>query len=177
MTTIRRIFLGVFVLVSLVTVTNQVSAAPLFYDESVSGEVDLTYSTSPFLLDLGVNRILGTLGCCVDFDSFAFDIPAGLQLAQVDLLFREVALNYIKAYAIVHLDLPECAGIAVNSIDATASGQAGGQCPGEKTIACTEVCPGLRLCSFCHAPTDQMNRRGEFHRKPTVWRVSPGPLF
>ena len=90
MTTIRRIFLGAFVCVGLVAATNSASAAPLFYDESISGEVDLTYSTSPFQLDLGVNQILGTLGCCVDFDSFAFDIPAGLQLAQVDLLFRIV---------------------------------------------------------------------------------------
>jgi len=88
MTTIRRIFLGAFVFVGLVTVNNSASAAPLFYDESVSGEVDLTYSTSAFQLDLGVNRILGTLGCCVDFDSFAFDIPAGLQLTQINLLFR-----------------------------------------------------------------------------------------
>ena len=56
--------------------------------EAISGEVDQTYATSPFLLDLGVNRILGTTGCCIDFDSFAFDIPAGLQLTQVNLLFR-----------------------------------------------------------------------------------------
>ncbi len=90
MITIRRIFLGAFVCVGLVAVSNSASAAPLFYDESISGEVDLTYSTSPFQLDLGVNRILGTLGCCVDFDSFAFDIPAGLQLSQVNLLFRIV---------------------------------------------------------------------------------------
>ena len=88
MTTIRRIFLGAFVFVGLVTVNNPASAAPLFYDEAISGEVDQTYATSPFLLDLGVNQILGTTGCCVDFDSFAFDIPAGLQLTQVNLLFR-----------------------------------------------------------------------------------------
>jgi hypothetical protein len=89
MTTIRRIFPRACVLFCLVTASNPASAAPIVYDESVSGEVDLTYSTSPFLLDIGVNRILGTTSY-VDFDSFAFDIPAGLQLTQVDLLFRVI---------------------------------------------------------------------------------------
>jgi len=80
MTTIRRVLLGACVLAGLVTVNHPASAAPLFYDEAISGEVDQTYATSPFLLDLGVNRILGTTGCCIDFDSFAFDIPAGLHV-------------------------------------------------------------------------------------------------
>ena len=87
MTTIRRIFPGACVLFCLVTANNPASAAPIVYDESVSGEVDLTYSTSPFLLDIGVNRVLGTTSY-LDFDSFAFDVPAGMRLAQVDLLFR-----------------------------------------------------------------------------------------
>lgn len=89
MTTIRRIFLGAFVLFCLVTTSNPAAAAPIVYNESDSGEVDLTYSTSPFLLDIGVNRILGTTSY-VDFDSFAFDIPAGLRLTHVDLLFRVI---------------------------------------------------------------------------------------
>jgi len=108
MTTIRRILLGAFVCVGLVAVSNPVSAAPVFYDESISGEVDLTYTTSsPFLLDLGINRILGTLGCCVDFDSFAFDIPAGLQLAQVDLLFRIVEDPNINTVLITSFEIDD----------------------------------------------------------------------
>ena len=107
MTTIRRIFLGAFVCVGLVAATNSASAAPLFYDESISGEVDLTYSTSPFQLDLGVNQILGTLGCCVDFDSFAFDIPAGLQLAQVDLLFRIVEDPNINTVLVTSFEIDD----------------------------------------------------------------------
>jgi len=94
MTTIRQTLLGALVLVGLCMANNPASAAPLYYDEAVSGEVDLTYSNTPFLLDLGVNQILGTTGClpgdCPDFDQFAFDIPAGLQLTQVNLLFRLV---------------------------------------------------------------------------------------
>jgi hypothetical protein len=92
------------------------AAAPLHYDESVSGDLPRA-PTDAFLFDVGANTISGNTylfvlepGCqhfCVDFDSFAFVLPERVQLAGISLSFTLAADNVSKAQA----DYLLCAGL------------------------------------------------------------------
>jgi hypothetical protein len=73
------------VAILILACASHVSAAVVVYDESVSG--DLSDTTSPltnFTLDVGTNTVTGRVGTATgfpfDFDSFAFTVPAGMQL-------------------------------------------------------------------------------------------------
>lgn len=68
------------------------NAAPITYNESVSGDLQSTCPCNVFAFDLGINSISGTTFVnavlpTFDFDSFAFSIPAGMQLTQVTYSF------------------------------------------------------------------------------------------
>jgi PEP-CTERM motif len=67
------------------------AAAPLHYDESVSGDLSPAMPSPTVLpFDLGVNSVRGSLYSGVlapDFDSFAFTIPAGHSLVSISYAF------------------------------------------------------------------------------------------
>ncbi len=72
------------------------AAAAVVYDEAVSGDLSDLPPLAAFGLQLGMNSIKGTqfsddtgpVGCCSDFDSFIFAVPAGMHLASVSYEFR-----------------------------------------------------------------------------------------
>jgi hypothetical protein len=61
------------------------TAAPVNYSESINGDLpDMAVPLPTFVLDVGVNTIAGTFGTAadgaLDFDSFAFIIPTGMEM-------------------------------------------------------------------------------------------------
>jgi hypothetical protein len=61
------------------------AAAPVSYSESIDGDLsDFSSPLQTFNLDVGINSISGTLGTnadgTLDFDSFAFIVPAGMEM-------------------------------------------------------------------------------------------------
>jgi hypothetical protein len=75
-------------------------AAPILYDESVGG--DLPAAGSPlttFTLDAGLNTVSGTTGNApTEFDSFAFTVPAGMQVTAANVTLADVSgnLSFVK---------------------------------------------------------------------------------
>jgi hypothetical protein len=79
------------------------SAAPLNYNESASGDIGSVNPLVTFTLGPGVNTISGIIGDAdsanpppVDFDSFAFVVPAGLRVTAGQLTMSDVAGNLIE---------------------------------------------------------------------------------
>ena len=75
-------------------------AAPINYDESISG--DLPYSApsgfplTTFTFDVGTNIITGTATASrttIDMDSFAFIVPTGMQVVRVGLVAVDAGDN------------------------------------------------------------------------------------
>lgn len=66
-------------------------ATPLAYSEGILGDLAASLpAASVFALDVGLNTVSGTLhfdNQTVDFDSFAFSVPAGTQLTQLSFAF------------------------------------------------------------------------------------------
>ena len=108
------------VLVALLTASTT-RAVPLDYSESRSG--DLAFPAPAFVLDAGINTLSGTTHFNLnspglprfdtDFDSFAFDLPTGLQLVGISLSFLTTTFNVAAA----NLELRLCAGIATCGLD------------------------------------------------------------
>jgi hypothetical protein len=77
--------------VVIVLATSPVAAAPIVFDEAVSGDLsDAMPSPTVLAFDAGVNSVRGSLYSGVvapDFDSFAFSIPAGLSLTAITYTF------------------------------------------------------------------------------------------
>jgi hypothetical protein len=76
------------------------SAAPVFHDEQVGG--DLTNSRPPFTFDARRNTFTGTVSVAsatnvFDFDSFGFIVPAGLQVEAAAVVLTDVAGNITLA--------------------------------------------------------------------------------
>ena len=67
----------------------QAAASPLTFNEAVSGDLAQNLPmANPFNLDLGVNTISGAMfgdDFGRDFDSWAFTVPAGMQLTNLSL--------------------------------------------------------------------------------------------
>ena len=68
--------LGAFALASFCA-AGVCSAAPVAYDESVSGDLPATGTLPTFTLDLGDNTISGSMSTGDGADSFKFVVPAG----------------------------------------------------------------------------------------------------
>ena len=93
-----------------------VRATPVHYSESVSGDLGPIPSTG-FLFDVGTNTITGTTHFGVntpghphfdgDFDSFAFRVPTGDQVADISVGFSTISDNADKA----NVELRFCAGV------------------------------------------------------------------
>ena len=69
-------------------------AAPVAYIEGA----DLSHPSvgtplTTFTLDVGVNTVSGTITATSDFDSFAFIVPAGMQVTAGDLTIGDVSGN------------------------------------------------------------------------------------
>ena len=86
-----------FVLTALAAVTiSSASAAPVMYQESVSGDLSHNGVLTTFLLDLGTNTVSGTFaasGFFADFDGFAFIVPAGTSLVAGSVALTDVTGN------------------------------------------------------------------------------------
>ena len=84
-------------LAALVTCSSGLAlAAPLAYDEAVSGDLQGFGVLSVFALDAGVNTVSGqffTNSQPVDFDSFAFTLGAGLVLTSVQVDVQDIQGN------------------------------------------------------------------------------------
>jgi hypothetical protein len=108
------------ILIALLIAT-QAQAVPLDYRESVAG--DLTFPAPAFTLDAGINTISGNTHFNVnspglprfdtDFDSFAFEIPTGLQLVSLSLSFLTTTFNVAAA----NLELRLCSGVSACGLD------------------------------------------------------------
>jgi hypothetical protein len=115
-------------------------AAPLHYDELVSGDLP-SEPTNAFLFDVGDNTISGNTflfvlepGCdhfCFDFDSFAFVLPERVQLVEVSLSFTLDADNVSRAEAAYSL----CAGLPGGSDSCFADSL------GEQTVSFLDASP------------------------------------
>lgn len=74
---------------SALALTPAVEAAPVNYDESVSGDLAESGSLKTFNFDLGANTISGSQhfddrnGPQADFDQFKFNVPTGMQLVGI----------------------------------------------------------------------------------------------
>src|SRR5256885_1833704 len=83
---------GTFVVMMVMTgFVRPAAATPISYSEGVSGDLigDLPASTI-FTLDVGVNTVSGTSiygPGGTDFDSFAFDVPVGMQVSNISYAF------------------------------------------------------------------------------------------
>jgi hypothetical protein len=86
-----------FVLTALAAVTiSSASAAPVMYQESVSGDLSYNGVLTTFLLDVGTNTVSGTFGASgflADFDGFAFIVPAGTSLVAGSVALTDVTGN------------------------------------------------------------------------------------
>ena len=81
-----------FLLALLLGLSTQVSAAPIAYDEGVSGDLSALLPGSLFAFDVGVNTITGSIRYLSpdgesDVDAFAFSIGAGTHLSSVGYTF------------------------------------------------------------------------------------------
>jgi hypothetical protein len=85
MTLLKRLALAL----AFVGAAPGVLAAPLAYDEAVSGDLDVSPVT-PLALDIGVNTVKGSVFASpgIDFDSFLFDLPSGGQVVSISLAFQ-----------------------------------------------------------------------------------------
>lgn len=76
------------------------SAAPVHYQEAVSGDLDTGVVFATFTLDVGTNTVSGRLGRGSnggDFDSFAFIVPSGLELVGLSTSLADVVGNITSA--------------------------------------------------------------------------------
>jgi hypothetical protein len=79
----KALTLGALLVTPLVT-----PAAPVNYDESVSGDLSRTIKPSTlFNLGVGANRIAGDPGGSGDYDSFRFSVPSDAALSLIRLTF------------------------------------------------------------------------------------------
>jgi hypothetical protein len=96
---------------------------PLDYSETISGDLPSQPSTA-FAFDFGANTVSGTTHLAVvvgdvhfdvDFDSFAFTLPAGSSLAAMSLAFATTSSNASKADAELALcfDIGGCGAGAI----------------------------------------------------------------
>jgi hypothetical protein len=76
------------------------SAAPVNYNEGVDGDLTSGFPWDPTLVllafDIGTNTVTGNMGSKPggdDFDSFAFTIPAGAELASGDVVLTDFQGN------------------------------------------------------------------------------------
>jgi len=88
----RVSLLGTFVVMIVMTgVVRPAGASPISYTESVSGDlVSGLPAPTVFTLDVGVNTVSGTSTfgpTSSDFDSFAFDVPVGMQVTDISYAF------------------------------------------------------------------------------------------
>jgi hypothetical protein len=112
---------GVAIFVASWLITTRALALPLSYSEAASG--DLTFPSPAFTLDAGSNTISGTTHFSVnepgrprldtDFDSFAFIVPTGLQVAGISLSFVTTAVNVSRA----NLELRLCRDSSTCGLD------------------------------------------------------------
>src|SRR5688572_24973154 len=101
----KAVWSGVGIIVASLLLPTRVLAVPLSYSEALAG--DLTFRSPAFLLDVGRNTIAGTTHFDVnspgrprfdtDFDSFAFSVPTGLQLAGISFSFATTVFNVSRA--------------------------------------------------------------------------------
>jgi hypothetical protein len=114
-----------------------VSAAPINYLESISGDLPTGLPASPvFSLDLGANRISGSISYTfqgpqcpecpapADVDPFAFSVPAGTELVSVSFRFATAATTNISAAGAFYRLCPDniggsisCGGLYLDSQD------------------------------------------------------------
>ena len=82
----RLLIASLVVLASLTVFTRSASAAPIAYQESVSGDLPATGAPLPtFTFDIGSNTISGNTSAAgfplvSEIDSFAFIVPAGMEV-------------------------------------------------------------------------------------------------
>ena len=87
-------FLKWAALASLVLPTVASQAAPISYSESVDGDLPPFDPVPTFTFDIGVNTVSGSISLIlpdVDFDAFAFVVPAGLQVTSGSATLVDVA--------------------------------------------------------------------------------------
>jgi hypothetical protein len=60
---------------------------PVAYNESANGDLQAGGTLPIMAFDLGVNTVVGvtSVGAMIDFDSFAFSVPAGMQISSATL--------------------------------------------------------------------------------------------
>jgi len=84
------------------------AATPISYSESASGDLGSSLpAPTVFALDVGVNTISGTNAFTTlvdDRDSFAFSVPAGMQLTSISYSFRSTAAASITNFVRYILD-------------------------------------------------------------------------
>jgi hypothetical protein len=107
------------------------TATPISYSESVSGDLGASLpAPTVFALDIGVNTVSGTTHFDglepgvfdVDVDSFAFSVPAGLEVTNVAFAFvRTISGNLIAGSMLFILDngnaFPQLPNVPSPSID------------------------------------------------------------
>src|SRR5262245_37257875 len=84
----------------LVLLAHVCQASPISYDEAVSGDLPDLFPSTVFALDVGANTLRGTTHVLVivpvltsvDFDQFAFTVPAGTHLTDIVYSFHLSAM-------------------------------------------------------------------------------------
>jgi hypothetical protein len=89
----------VAVTVATLACVTSAQAAPIMFQEAVSGDLPAEGLLPTFTLDLGVNTVSGTVAytmfgpgvprTVVDFDGFAFIVPAGTQVTNVSVVMTD----------------------------------------------------------------------------------------
>lgn len=98
----RRIFAAAVTAILSAAAAGAANAAPLAYDESVGGDLDLPGSVLMF--DDGLNTVRGTVGIVdfpfptpsdIDVDTFDFVVPTGSELFTVKLIYEALVFQDI----------------------------------------------------------------------------------
>ncbi|HEX3357503.1 MAG TPA: hypothetical protein VHS31_11075 [Tepidisphaeraceae bacterium] len=89
----RIVFIRALSLAAFTLFASAVSAAPITYIESIDGDLPDGAPLTTLTLDGGINTVSGTASATdfttSDFDSFAFTIPAGLQVTSAKVISPE----------------------------------------------------------------------------------------
>jgi len=91
---------ALFLAAVLASTASTAHAAPINYSESVSGDLPETTPPAVFTLDVGVNTVSGTCGVTPsgnDFDSFAFIVPATMQITSGNVVLTDASGEFISS--------------------------------------------------------------------------------
>ncbi|MGH7176586.1 MAG: hypothetical protein ACREJC_04330, partial [Tepidisphaeraceae bacterium] len=109
----------------LASTASTAHAVPVNYSESVSGDLTDVSPLALFTLDVGLNTVSGTCGNIGgnDFDSFAFIVPAGMQVTSGNLVLTDASGEFISsAWALFSGSVEPMGGALVGNLTCPSPG-------------------------------------------------------